>query len=126
VELCRVREASPVRAVESLSLSPVKADKNPASVKGLIRWGSLGSNFVFPSLSVLSSFLGSKVDIVESLVCSTVLTSSLGAIEIGRSLSQPFPRMSEVGTPIYSSVSKSQLGYSRRVKEKVAKQLHKN
>ena len=72
VELCRVREASPVRAVESLSLSPVKADKNPASVKGLIRRGSLGLNSVFPSLPVLSSFPGSKVDIVESLVCSTV------------------------------------------------------
>jgi hypothetical protein len=34
--------------------------------------------------------------------------------------------MIEGGAPIYSSVSKSQLGYSRRVKEKVAKQLYKN
>jgi hypothetical protein len=34
--------------------------------------------------------------------------------------------MLECGAPIYFSVSKSQMGYSRRVKEKVAKQLHKN
>jgi hypothetical protein len=34
--------------------------------------------------------------------------------------------MTEGGAPIYSSVSKSQLGYSQRVKEKIAKQLHKN
>jgi hypothetical protein len=34
--------------------------------------------------------------------------------------------MSEGGTSFYSSVFKSQLRYSRRVKEKVAKQLHKN
>jgi hypothetical protein len=126
VELCRVKEASLVRVVESLSVSPVKADKNPTLAKGLIRWGSLGSNSVFPSLSVLSSFPGSKVNIVESLVCSTASTSSLGAVELGKSLSQPFPHMLEGGTPFYSFVSKSQLGHSRRVKEKVAKQLHKN
>jgi hypothetical protein len=34
--------------------------------------------------------------------------------------------MSEGGTSFYSSVFKSQLGYSWRVKEKVAKQLYKN
>jgi hypothetical protein len=34
--------------------------------------------------------------------------------------------MTEGGAPIHSFVSKSQLGYSQRVKEKVAKQLHKN
>jgi hypothetical protein len=36
------------------------------------------------------------------------------------------PRMTESGTPIYSFVSKSQLGYSRRVKNKIGKQLNKN
>ena len=41
-----------------------------------------------------------------------------GAAELGRSLSQP--------SSSTSTVSKSQLGYSRRVKEKVAKQLNKN
>jgi hypothetical protein len=34
--------------------------------------------------------------------------------------------MIEGGAPIYFSVSKSQLGYSRRGKEKVVKQLYKN
>ena len=77
---------------------------------------------------VLSSFEGSKVDNVESQVCSSVSTSShsFGAAKLGMSLSHPFPRMSKGGAPIYSSISKSQLGYSWRVKEKVAKQLHKN
>ena len=36
------------------------------------------------------------------------------------------PGMTESGTPIYSSVSKSQLRYSRRVKNKIGKQLNKN
>jgi hypothetical protein len=34
--------------------------------------------------------------------------------------------MIEGGAPIYFSISKSQLGYSRRGKEKVVKQLYKN
>ena len=34
--------------------------------------------------------------------------------------------MTESGTPIYFSVSKSQLEYSRKVKDKIAKRLHKN
>ena len=38
VDLCKVREASPVRAVESISLSSVKAVKKLALVEGLI-WG---------------------------------------------------------------------------------------
>ena len=41
-------------------------------------------------------------------------------------LSEPFPRILESGAPSYSSVSKSQIGYAWRVKEKLAKQLHKN
>jgi hypothetical protein len=42
------------------------------------------------------------------------------------SISRSIPHMSEGGAPIYSVVSKSQMGYSQRVKENVAKQLHKN
>ena len=34
--------------------------------------------------------------------------------------------MTDSGTPIYSSVSKSQKGYSRRVKNNIGKQLIKN
>jgi hypothetical protein len=40
-------------------------------------------------------------------------------------LCQPFPRMMESGAPIYSSVYKSQMGYSRRMKDKIVKQLLK-
>jgi hypothetical protein len=43
---------------------------------------------------------------------------SNGAVELGTGSSQPFS--------LTSSVSKAQLGYSRRAKEKVAKQLNKN
>jgi hypothetical protein len=53
-------------------------------------------------------------------------TTPFGVAGLGISLSQPFPSMSEGSTPIYSSISKSQLEYSQRVKEKVAKQLLKN
>ena len=42
----------------------------------------------------------------------------MGMAELGKSLSQPVSST--------SSISKSQLGYLRRVKEKVAKQLNKN
>jgi hypothetical protein len=67
-------------------------------------------------------------ELLLSQVCSPLSTNShsYGADELDRSLSQAFPCMTEGGAPIYSSVSKSQLGYSQRVKEKIAKQLHKN
>jgi hypothetical protein len=45
---------------------------------------------------------------------------------MGRSLSRPFSRMTERGTPTNSFVSTSQLWYTWRVKEKVAKQLNKD
>jgi hypothetical protein len=46
--------------------------------------------------------------------------------ELGLRLGEPFPRMSEGGAPIYSTVSRSQIGYAWRVKEKINKQLQKN
>jgi hypothetical protein len=61
-----------------------------------------------------SSIQGSKDDI------------SYRAAELGMRLRQSYPHMMESGTPIYSSVSKSQLGYFRRVKDKIVKQLLKN
>ena len=106
---------------------PAKADKNPTSAKGLIRRGFLGSKTASPSIlvvkEVLLSIQDSKVDNVESQVYSTISTSSLslGVAELGVSISRSIPRMSEGGAPIYSVVSKSQMGYSQRVKEKVAK-----
>ena len=39
---------------------------------------------------------------------------------------QPYPCMTERGAPIYSFVFKPQIGYKRRVKDKIAKQAHKN
>ena len=53
--------------------------------------------------------------------------SSHGAAELGMRLHKPYHHMTESGAPIYSSVSKSQMGYiPQRVKDKIAKQLHKN
>jgi hypothetical protein len=114
------RIASPSLPLAIVSLaSSVQADKNPAPTKGLICRGFLGLSTASPSTQ------GSKVDIEEPQVCSIVSTS-FGATELGLSLSQSYPCMTGGGAPIYSSVSKSQLGYSRRVKDKLAKQLHKN
>ena len=63
--------------------------------------------------------------IVES-ASSTVTNTPSWAAELGMRLHQPYPRMMESGATIYSSVSKSQMGYKRRVKDKIAKQVHKN
>jgi hypothetical protein len=70
-----------------------------------------------------SSVKGSKVVVEESLVCSS---SKKHAAKLGLRLSEPFSCMSEGGAPIYSVVSKSQIGYARRVKDKIAKKLQKN
>jgi hypothetical protein len=63
--------------------------------------------------------------VVES-ASSTVMNTPSWAVELGMRLHQPYPRMMESGATIYSSVSKSQMGYKRRVKDKIAKQVHKN
>jgi hypothetical protein len=93
----------------------------------ILWWGFLGPSNVSPSLPVMkeasSSGRGSKVASKESLDC---FYSKKKADELGLRLSEPFPRMSEGGAPIYSSISKAQIGYARRVKEKIAKRLHKN
>jgi hypothetical protein len=55
--------------------------------------------------------------------------SSLGckAAPVNGSVSSPISEVSQVGSsPSAASTSMSQVVYSRRVKEKVAKQLHKN
>jgi hypothetical protein len=77
-------------------------DEIPALASGLIYRGFLGSSLAPPALPVVKG--------------ST--PHSDGVAELGGSLSQPISST--------SFVSKSQLGYSRRVKEKVAKQLNKN
>jgi hypothetical protein len=70
-----------------------------------------------------SSAKDSKVVVEDSQVCSC---SKKHAAELSLRLSEPFPCMLESGAPVYSSVSKSQIGYAWRVKEKLAKQLYKN
>ena len=85
--------------------SRVEVDENPAPVKGLIHRGCLGSSSVSPSMPVVNKLLSSQV-------CFPFLTNShsYGADELGRNLSQAFPCKTEGGAPIYSSISKSQLG----------------
>jgi hypothetical protein len=99
-----------------------------ASAKGLLRWGFLrsrnDSSSSLPRMKEASSSAkGSKVVVEDSQVYSS---SKKHAAKLGLRLSKPFPRMSERGAPSYSSISKSQIGYAWRVKEKIAKQLHKN
>jgi hypothetical protein len=79
--------------------------------------------YIMPLFPQLLSIKGSKCVIEELRVCSS---SKKHAAELGLRLSEHFPRVSEGGAPIYSFVSKSQMGYTRRVKEKMARQLHKN
>ena len=102
---------------------PVKT----ASAKGLLRRGFLGSRTASSSSlpgmkEAFSPAKGSKFVVEDSQVC---FSSKKNVAELSLRLSEPFPRMSESGAPIYSSVPKSQIGYARRVKEKLAKQLHK-
>jgi hypothetical protein len=47
--------------------------------------------------------------------------SSCGAVEMGTSLHLSHPSMTDSGTPIYSSISKPQKGYSWRVKNNIGK-----
>jgi hypothetical protein len=109
-------EAS-VSSLAVICVPPEVAHCIIASEKGLLRWGFLGSRNSSPSLPAMkeasSSAKGSKVVIEESQVCSSSMNH---VVELGLGLSQPFPRMLEGGAPIYSSVSKSQIGYARRVK----------
>ena len=77
---------------------------------GLIKRGFLGPRAI-PPASV-------KADSHSLLVVKGSTSLFDGAVDLGRGLSQHLPST--------SSVSKSQLGYSWRVKEKVAKQLNKS
>jgi hypothetical protein len=86
--------------------------------------GSKNASHPLPAMKVaLSSVKGSKAVVEEYLVCSSLKKH---AVELGLRLSEHFPRMSEGAAPIYLVVSKSQIGYARRVKENIAKQLQKN
>jgi hypothetical protein len=89
----------------SLVSTQVEVVRNPAQAMGLLRWGFLGPRSPSPAPS--------------SLGCK--------AAPVNGSVSSPIPEVSQVGSsPSVASTSMSQVVYSRRVKEKVAKQLHKN
>ena len=90
----------------ALSLEEAQADVvlNSAPVMGLLRRGFLGSRSPSPAPS-----LGCKATPVNGFASS------------------PTPEVSQVcSSPSAAPMSMSQLAYSRRVKEKVTKQLHKN
>jgi hypothetical protein len=90
--------------------SQAKSARNSSPVKSLIRRGFFGLRVTpsAPTSAALSALPRVK----------RTASTPEGATALGRSLSQTV-----VSTP---AVSKSQLGYFRRVKEKVAKQLSKN
>jgi hypothetical protein len=94
--------------------------------------GFFGCRSVVPLLPVVKEVSSSPSSqklgppIVESASSTVTDIPPSGAAELGISLRQPYPRMTESGALIYSYVSKSQMGYKRRVKDKIAKQVHKN
>ena len=79
--------------------------KDPLPENGLLSRGFLGSNSAASSSLEKSPKQDAKIDDGEVLVCSTILSN--GAVELG----------------LNRHVSKSQLVYSRMVKDQVAKQL---
>jgi hypothetical protein len=106
-----------------------KSAWNSSPAKSLIRWGFLGLRVAPPMVLddvlltpatalIRRGFLGSCRVPLALLAVKGFVSLSDGAAELGRSLSQPVSST--------SFASKSQLGYSWRVKEKVAKQLNKN
>jgi hypothetical protein len=119
--------SSPTVVYVPSEIVPAKAVRILASEKRLLHRGFLGSKNASHPLPAMkeasSSVKGSKAVVEESLVYSSLKKH---AAELGLRLSEPFPCMSEGGAPICSTISKSQIGYARRVKEKIAKQLQKN
>jgi hypothetical protein len=99
--------------------SQAKSARNSSPAKSLIKRGFLGSR-VTPPPTVLDDVITTPASPAPPTMPMVKGATSLsdGAADLGRSISQ-----SGAST---SSVSKSQVGYFRRVKEKVAKQLTKN
>ena len=126
--LLAVRQLSPVSIPDSPeSTMHAKSARKPSPTMGLIRRGIFRLRAVSPPPSLSSQggkISQSKADENTTPTNGSPLpvvkgnsSHSYWAVELGRSLSQPS------SAPLI--VSKSQLGYSRRVKEKVAKQLNK-
>jgi hypothetical protein len=121
VSIVKVLVAS-IGSVEASS----KADQKSFPVKGLLRRGFLGLSPA-SSLSVLvaKEVCPAQLDTSPFLTAGSSV-SSYGAIEMGTRLCLSHPGMTDSGTPIYSSISKSQKGYSQRVKNNIGKQPIKN
>ena len=98
--------------------SQAKSTRNSSPAKSLIRRGFFGSRDAPPT--VLDDTLPGLTSPAPPALPGVKGATSLpdGAAALGRSLSQPVAST--------SAVSKSQLWYFRRVKDKVAKQLIKN
>jgi hypothetical protein len=91
--------------------SQAKSARNSSPAKSLFRRGFLG-----PRAAPTPAQASLAPPALPGAKGATSIPD--GALALGRSLSQPVAST--------SAVSKSQLGYFRRVKEKVAKQLSKN
>jgi hypothetical protein len=96
----------------ALVSTQAKPDRNSSPAKSMIKRGFFGPRVAAPPTRV--------DDVLPDPACELIQRDSLsiGVVDVGRSLSQ-----SASSTFV---VSKSQLGYFRRVKDKVAKQLNKN
>jgi hypothetical protein len=122
----------------------VKADQIPSSAKGLIKQGFFGPRAIPPSpLVVMEASMSSqgqeeghvkadKIPVLEKdlirqgCIGSKIASPPMPVAPLSASLTSGAAELGIRNSPLHSPVSKSQLCYSRRVKEKVAKQLHKN
>jgi hypothetical protein len=98
--------------------------KDPIPEFGLIRRGFLGSSSISPYLLVVSPIIGVAELGIHSLVAASLPSSQVCTSFLTISPSDGAAVMEN--RKENSSVSTSQLWYTRRVKEKVAKQLNKN
>ena len=103
-----------------------KADRKSFLIMGLLWQGFLGwspasSLLILVGKEVCPAQLGTSPFLIAG---SGV--SSYGAVEMGARLYLSHLGMMDSGTPIYSSMSKFQKGYSQRVKNNIGKQLIKN
>jgi hypothetical protein len=100
-----------------------------APTKSLIQRGFFGSRAISPPLVVMKEVLlvlkrkDPTMKVGSSSVATILPSSQVCSYSDGASMVEP---KRESGTPSNSSVSMSQLWYTLRVKEKVAKQLNKN
>ena len=109
--------------------APVKTNRKSSSAKGLLQRGLLWSINVSPSPALGAkeySYTVPKLGPLTTRSQTSTTTHPSNAAELGKRLHISQPGMTDSCAPIYSFVSKSQQGYSWRVKNKIGKQLNKN